>query len=508
MKSQPGKWAISAIAALASIAAVIVISKGPHAVATEPETALRPAYCAGRWYPGDAKALGEQVNQLLAKATAVKLASRPIALIVPHAGYRYSGPTAAAAYKALEGQKYRRVIVIALSHSHASTYRGVDVPAKLTGYQTPLGTVPLDRTACDQLLKSSAYSSHSGIDPGEHSLELQLPFLQRAIGSFELVPLLVGQMNPTDYTEATKALLPLLDEQTLIVVSTDFTHYGPNYGYVPFTEQPTKRLAELADQAAKPILLADFDGFAEHLAKTQDTICGRNPVLLLLRALAMRAGAQGLRTAVDFSGKLTGDFTNSVTYQSFVFIRRPGTLSDSARQALLKLARETAKTFLSGQPLPQIDPKQLPDDAQRDGASFVTLKNHGRLRGCIGNMEATGPLYESVQHNAVAACQDYRFASNPVTTEELDQIDIEISYLTPMKPVSDPSEIIIGRHGLLITLHGRRGVLLPQVAYEYGWTRTEFLDQVCYKAGLPRESWKDPNVELRSFEAEVFGEKH
>ncbi|UCC28886.1 MAG: AmmeMemoRadiSam system protein A, partial [Phycisphaerales bacterium] len=142
-----------------------------------------------------------------------------------------------------------------------------------------------------------------------------------------------------------------------------------------------------------------------------------------------------------------------------------------------------------------------------DGACFVTLQNHGRLRGCIGNMRADRPLYKAVIDNAVSACRDHRFVNNPVTAAELDQLDVEISYLTPMKRIQNTDEIIVGRHGLLMAVGPRRGVLLPQVAYERGWTRQEFLAQTCRKAGLPPDAWKRPEAEIYSFEAEVFGEQ-
>jgi len=221
----------------------------------------------------------------------------------------------------------------------------------------------------------------------------------------------------------------------------------------------------------------------------------------------MQGGAKGVRTAFDTSGNMTGDWTNSVTYQSFVFTRRPGALNEQERKDLLSLARRTATAYLKGEKLPDVDVDALSAALRADGACFVTLKNQGRLRGCIGSMEARRPLYREVVYNAVQACRDYRFAGNPVTLEEMKSINVEISYLTPMKRVQDVKEIIIGRHGLLITLGGRRGVLLPQVAYEYGWTRDEFLAQVCHKAGLPLDAWKRPDAVIDSFEAEVFGER-
>jgi len=475
-------------------------------VTASDEQTVRPGYCAGSWYPGDRARLTEELERCLGQAPAVELPGKPVGIIAPHAGYQYSAPVAATAYRCLRGQRYQRVIALAFSHRLAGSYSGVDVPAGLTAYRTPLGDVRIDREVCDVLRKHPLFVSVPQAGEGEHSLELQVPFLQHVLGDFALVPLYVGRVDAADYPRLAEALLPYLDGDTLLVASTDFTHFGPRFGYEPFRDDVPRKLTELADAAAAPIQRCDFDGFLAHLDKTQDTICGRNPVALLLRVLSMRGRMQAVRTGFDTSGKQTSDWSNSVTYQAFVFTQQRGTLSDSDQTALLRLARETVASHLKGLPLPQLERDKLSPMLQADGACFVTLQNRGQLRGCIGNMVATGPLYESVMRNAVNACQDYRFVSNPVTAEELDRLHIEISYLTPMQPVKDVSAIVVGRHGLQIGMGMYRGVLLPQVAYERGWTRQEFLAQTCRKAGLPLDAWQRPEAEIHCFEAEVFGE--
>lgn len=495
---QPGRRLLAALAVWPALL-------GQLAVADD-GAKVRRAYCAGSWYPGEPAELSKQVDELLGRASPPQVAGKPRALICPHAGYSFSAPVAAGGYACLRGHSYKRVIVLAFSHRNANRYRGVDVPKELTAYSTPLGQVPIDRKACDGLLANPLFSSDPQVDAGEHSLELQLPFLQRTLKEFELVPLLVGQMSDADCVKAAQAILPWVDDDTLLVASSDFTHFGPNYGYQPFKDDVENKLRELADQAAAPLLKADYDGFAAHLAKTGDSICGHGPIKLLLRILSMQGGADGIRAAFDTSGHMSGDWTNSVTYQSFVFTRRAGTLGPPEREALLRLARQTVVAQVKREPLPKVDTEQLPAAVRADGACFVTLENHGQLRGCIGNMTAEGPLYQAVIRNAVSACKDYRFVDNPVTAGELDQLHIEISYLTPMKRVARPEEIVIGRHGLLISLGPQRGVLLPQVAYERGWTREEFLAQTCHKAGLPPDAWRRPEAEIHSFEAEVFGE--
>jgi AmmeMemoRadiSam system protein B/AmmeMemoRadiSam system protein A len=468
---------------------------------------IRQPCCAGSWYPGDAEVLTGQITDLLAQAGTPTVSEKPIAVVAPHAGYRYSAPVAATGYGCLRGHSYKRVIVLAFSHRNAGRYRGVEVPREHTAYRTPLGDVPIDREVCDQLLSAEPFISQPGVDQGEHSLELQLPFLQHILEDFTLVPLYLGRMDVTDYTKAAKAILQWLDGETLLVASTDFTHYGRQFGYTPFKDNVAGQIRELADHAAAPLLAGDFDGFVKHLDATRDTICGRGPVSLLLRILSMKGGAQGTRTGIDFSGRMMNDWSSSVTYQAIVYTPSRGTVESADQEKLLTLARQTATAYLNGRKIPEPDPATLTPKLRADGACFVTLQNNGRLRGCIGNMEADGPLYQSVIRNAVSACRDYRFVNDPVKAAELDEIDIEISYLTPMKPVADVDEIVVGRHGLLIASGAHRGVLLPQVAYERGWTRAEFLAQTCRKAGLAMDAWKQPEARIYSFTAEVFGEK-
>lgn len=479
-----------------------------HAVGAAGGNNVRPPCCAGDWYPREPHKLEAHVDELLDRSTPPALPGRPLALIAPHAGYRFSAPVAAAAYATLRGHTYRRVIALAFSHRRAGSYRGIDVPQNLAAYATPLGEVTIDRAVCERLRANPLFAAHPGVDAGEHSLELQLPFLQRALRSpFRLVPLYVGQMNDRDHAAAAHALLPHVDDDTLVVASTDFTHYGAGFGFVPFTDDVPRRLADLAEQAATPILRCDYDGFVAHVTQTDDTICGRGPVALLLRLVSMRGGATGVRAGFDTSGHMTGEWDHTVTYQSFVFVRRPAGLDAAERAELLRWARAAVTAHVQGRPRPSVELDELPARLRADGACFVTLTNAGQLRGCIGNMSAEGPLVEAVVRNAVLACQDPRFLDNPVTAAELDRLHIEISHLTPLVPVKSPDEIVVGRHGLLIGLGRQRGVLLPQVAYERGWTRAEFLTQTCHKAGLPPDAWKLPQAEIYSFEADVFGEQ-
>jgi AmmeMemoRadiSam system protein A len=182
-------------------------------------------------------------------------------------------------------------------------------------------------------------------------------------------------------------------------------------------------------------------------------------------------------------------------------------LGNEERRTLLAMARQTVTAYLKGEKLPDVDPGKLTPMLRAKGACFVTLENRGQLRGCVGAMVATEPLYQAVRRYATEACRDRRFVDNPVTASELDQLHIEISYLTPMKEVADPNEIVVGRDGLMISTRFQGGVLLPQVAARRGWTREQFLAQTCRKAGLPLDAWKKPGTKIQAFQAEVFSEQ-
>jgi len=487
---------------------------------------IRRSTCAGSWYPGKAADLKHMVDGMLADADPPKVEGDPVALIVPHAGLRYSGRVAACAFKALQGRNSKRVIVLAISHRIGTWYRGASVPISYTAYETPLGKIPVDQEACRKLLSHKLFRDIAEADQGEHSLEIELPFLQRVLGDFALVPVLVGSCEGQDYDAMAQVLLSLLDDRTLLVASSDFTHYGSNYGYVPFTEDVEKKLNVLADAALKPILACDFDGFRRHVTQTQDTICGRNAVSLLLRILQLRGGGKGTLMGRDTSGHITGDFRNSVTYLAVVLtpttatqpapvplpLSRPAArFSPAEHNTLLRLARAAATTYLrEGK---RVDPRNgeydLAESMLQAGAAFVTLKRDGQLRGCIGHVIAVEPLVDSVVDNAIkAATRDVRFAGNPVTLEEMGGIDIEVSVMSPLERVDSTDEIVLGRDGVVLQLGQRQSLFLPQVADETGWSKEMFLSRLAAKAGLSPGAWRRPDAVFHTFTAEVFGERH
>ncbi|MBM4387676.1 MAG: AmmeMemoRadiSam system protein A, partial [Deltaproteobacteria bacterium] len=299
---------------------------------------------------------------------------------------------------------------------------------------------------------------------------------------------------------------------TLIVASSDFTHYGPNYGYVPFKTDAEKNLKKLADDAFKSIASLNPKKFESHLDGTDDTICGEKPIRVLMNILPPDSEAKLLK--FDTSGKITGDFTNSVSYESIAFFTKNDTLAYHGirvidredEETLLKLARLTLKYHLQKKAVP--DPVKeglsLSGAVKESYGVFVTLRKNGSLRGCIGSIMPVEPLFEGVIRNAVnAASHDPRF--EPVKPEEEKDIHIEISVLSKPEKVGGIKDIVIGRDGIIISKGGRRAVFLPQVPVEENWDVDTTLSYLSMKAGLPSNAYKE-GMEFETFRAQVFEE--
>ncbi len=470
---------------------------------------------AGRWYPASPPVLTEMLDEQLAAAE-----QRPLdgvcALILPHAGYQYSGPVAAYGLKAVRARRYARIVI--LGPSHRVPMRGYASVPGATHYRTPLGEIPLDVAFIEALLEHGMFRQVAQVEDLEHSVQIEVPLIQHALGATPLVPIVVGHLTLAESREMARILRGLVDNDTLVLVSSDFTHYGPNYGYLPFKDDIRANLERL-DMAAWNAIESKAPGvFETWVEDSGATICGTCPILVLLSMLPEDARPQLLK--YDTSGAITSDYENSVSYLSIAFTgawREGGLMSDSAgtalplseedKERLLRLARETLHTYVAAGKMPT--PEELgveitPAMSQTMGA-FVTLHAHGRLRGCIGEIEPRRPLYQAVMANAInAGLKDYRFPS--VTADELPELDFEISALTPPHPVDGPERIVIGRHGMTVEKGGRRAVFLPQVAPEQGWDRDTTLNHLCMKAGLPPDAWRQ-GAAFTVFEAVVFGEE-
>ncbi len=265
---------------------------------------------AGAWYPADPDELRSELTAWLRAAAKNREAATPRALIVPHAGYLYSGIVAAQAYARIAGCAYRRVLV--MGPSHRVPMRNLAALPDATHFETPLGAIPLDLEALARLRRDSHFDVVPGAQPGEHSVEIQFPFLQVALENFRLTPLVVGQLDETAARAIARRLAPELDADTLLVVSTDFTHYGASFGYRPFRDRVEERLRELDLGAFEFIRRQDLPGFRRYVEETGATICGRDPLSVLLALLGPKQDVQLL--AYETSARVTGDWSHVVSY--------------------------------------------------------------------------------------------------------------------------------------------------------------------------------------------------
>lgn len=440
---------------------------------------------AGAFYPDDAKKLAAEVDGYLAKPTVEPEEGRLLTLIAPHAGYVYSGGVAGYSYARLKGKDIRTVILIGPSH-YASFKGAVIYPGG--GLRTPLGVVRVNEP-----LAVALASDRDGVKLAaepfsrEHSLEVQLPFLQRVLSDFSVVPILIGGMTQESYRHLADRLATLLkqDKQALIVISTDLSHYHDS------------KTAGVKDHKVLDAVERLSAGDLERLLMSgEGEACGGGPVLYGMAAARGAGASEAQIYRYADSSAASGDRHRVVGYGAAGFYARP--LSVASRSEILKLARETVFAKVNGKPLPEWhgDDKRL----KADGAVFVTLKEkNGRLRGCIGSIQAHTSLQSSISQNAVAAAsKDPRFS--PVRPEELPNLEIEVTVLSPMEPVSS-SEIKVGDHGVYLEAAGRSSVFLPQVPVEQGWDLDTYLKELAMKAGLAPDAWK--NGRLYRFTAEI-----
>lgn len=472
---------------------------------------VRHPAVAGTFYPGDPVKLSQMIARFYAAAEKQMLPGRPIAVIAPHAGYIYSGKTASVAYKQLEGQEYDSVVVIAPSHTvffqGGSVYNG-------DAYQTPIGIIDIDYELSRRIgsIHPAVYLSNKGHTGGsvrgEHALEVQLPLLQQVLGKFKLVAIVMGdQEETTCYALGEVLASALSSKNSLIVASTDLSHF-----------RSEKEARELDGNIRKAIEEYNPDRLQAVLASGRGEACGGGPVMATLIASKKLGGEQVVIADYSTSGETTGDFSEVVGYLSAVIVsgktapkrepsigtpveKSPAQLTDEDKKYLKELARRAITARLDNTEIPKEEPPSRILKEKR--GAFVTLKIKGMLRGCIGLIRAARPLYETVIEMAQAAAfEDPRFT--PLTKDEFENVEIEISALSPLVRVEDNNEITVGRDGLMIVLGAHSGLLLPQVAEENNWDRTAFLEQTCLKAGLPKNSYKDKAAQIYRFSADVF----
>jgi len=435
------------------------------------DTAIREPGVAGMFYPGTPDALARSVDEALAAVTVRHAA--PKALIAPHAGYVYSGEVAASAYAQIAPVADRIERVVLLGPAHRHPVRGLAAHSA-AAFRTPLGDVPLDRPTIDRVAQLPQVGVRDIAHESEHSLEVHLPFLQRVLGDFALVPLVVGAATPEEVDQVLDALWG--GPETLIVISSDLSHF---LGY------DDARQTDL--DASRKIERLDVESLGE------DQACGRYPIRGLLRrarALDLRATTLDLRNSGDTQGRKD----RVVGYGSYAFeYAASARLDDDLRETLREIARTAvADGARTGRP-PEIGLDDLPRPLQAIRASFVTIKQGGELRGCIGSLVPHAPLACDVAQNAwKAAFADPRF--RPVTAEEAAGLEISVSILSTARRIHASGDAgLLDRlrpdlDGLILVDGDRRGLFLPQV-WEGLPDPKAFLAQLKAKAGLPDGRW-------------------
>ena len=460
----------------------------------------RTAKVAGEFYPDDPQQLRALITRLLEQSPAPDPAGpKPRALILPHAGYPYSGPVAARGVREIQGRHYDAVVVVGFMHRQSFAGTSVD---DREAYRTPLGTIPVDLGAVAFLAaQPGLHHQEAAHESGEHSLEVMLPFLQVALGDFRLVPLLMGSWEEGDTEPLAAALTSLAARgDYLVIFSTDLSHYHP---YAEAVKRDDATTVALTSETARAVHRLFDAGAVE--------ACGRGPITAGL-SMAERLGYLERRLLLyKNSGDTTGDTSRVVGYAAIGLYERPALqmperLSAGAGQALVRAARAVLDAHLSGQPSPPsgLGLDVYPELARNQGL-FVTLRKHGELRGCIGRIENREiPLAQLLPSVALdAALHDSRFP--PVSKAELPQLTVEVSVLTPPAPVQSAQEIVAGRDGVLLIQGDHGGVFLPQVWAETGWTRVEFLRELAsQKAGLDPDAWR--HAQLLTFQAQAFEE--
>jgi len=275
---------------------------------------MRKSPIAGSWYPGTSGEIKALVNKFLDNADLADIKGHPVGMIAPHAGIQFSGHSAAYGYKAVQGLKINRVII--MGPSHYFPFKGVAVSGE-DMYETPVGQIEVDKKIIDDLYSQPLFKGPRNAEIQEHSLEMQLPFLQVVLDDFKIVPLVVGDVSGLEYNDIAQSIKKHADENTLIIASSDFTHYGGRFGYVPFKTDIKKNLKDLDLGAIEKIVGGDFIGYLEYLDKTGATICGARPIGILMKIFEKDADAVLLNYTT--SGEILRDFTDSVSYASILF---------------------------------------------------------------------------------------------------------------------------------------------------------------------------------------------
>ncbi|MBS4015960.1 MAG: AmmeMemoRadiSam system protein B [Candidatus Latescibacteria bacterium] len=468
---------------------------------------IRKPVVAGQFYPGEKNGLSSSVDDFLNAIQSLQIPGQILGIMVPHAGYIYSGPTAAYAYKAVA--QYDIETVILLGPTHRVFLKEFAVYGK-GAWQTPLGTVPINEQLAQKITNySTKIQNMPEAHNLEHSLEVQIPFLQRIFKDIKIVPIMMLEPSYADCQMLASAIAEnIKDKKVLLLASSDLYH-GDHYSECRKTDSITLSYIENFDP----------EGLYNALKADKASACGGHPIVVLMLACQMLGASQSAVLHRTNSNDVIGEKGGYVVgYAASVFYKNEKTvqtktepantdtiiLTTQEEQELIRIARTTLNDYITSGTTPKFQALTLQLNEQY--GVFVTLKKKGELRGCIGYVQGFKPLYQAVVDMAIAAStEDPRFPK--VKQNELKDIDIEITVMTPLKQISSIDEIIVGKHGLVIKKGGYSGLLLPQVATEQGWDKKTFLQHTCWKAGLPDNAWQDKETEIYIFSGTIIQEE-
>jgi len=461
----------------------------------------------GTWYPGRRPELERLLDELFeasSQRTGPYLCEKGVGFVVPHAGLQYSGVVAAATYRHIQQQRPQRAVILGFTHRGGPA--GIAIP-NVDGYRTPLGGVRVDREAMERLAGRGPFQFVAEERICDHSVEIQLPLLQKAAPNTQVVPLFVGALEAAERDCAADMLGSLCGPDTAFLVSSDLTHYGRAFGYEPFPDDAaiSERLRRLDRSIMDAMASLDPIIFRAAVAESRATVCGIAPIELWLGTLASVQGDELYQETLDYetSGDVTGDYHHTVSYGALGYfpagsfcvpVREQGLLLESARNTLRQLrATREAKA---------VPPREVTPALARRAGVFVSLHQGKRLLGCVGNRQSGESLAENVPEMTLrAALDDPRF---PTVLGVEGEIDIEISILSPLKPIREPSAFRVNVHGASLECGGRQGLLLPQVAAGRNWNGEEFLSALASKAGLEARGYRNPAARLSVFRTQVF----
>lgn len=470
----------------------------------------RKPQVAGSFYPSDSLELQSALSEAFSKAEPKKTSGNVVAIISPHAGYIYSAKVAASAFNQIDDSKhYEHIFVIGSSHHDvfegASIYTSGD-------YITPLGHVRSDSLGKSLVNNFKVFTDNASPHMGEHTIEVQLPFLQYKLKKdIAVIPIILGTQSPETCQEIAKALRPYLNEKNLFVISTDFSHY-PSYNTA---QQVDAFMADAVISNTPATLISAVEGIEKRGSTNLLTgMCGWTSVLTLLDITSTLPNITIQKVDYQNSGDTRYvDKSRVVGYVAMAVASNASSnnqdfkLTKNDKQHLLTIARTSIDQYIRNhEKIKIIDTNSLSASLKTKCGAFVSLHIQGKLRGCIGSFRTDKPLYEVVQEMAIAAAtSDYRF--NRVTCEEVNSLEIELSVLTPMRKITSIDEIVLGKHGIYIKKGSKAGTLLPQVATDNNWTKEEFLGYCARdKAGIGWNGWKD--AQIYTYEAIVFSEPH